>query len=165
MVYGKWLAANQTMNRCVLLQAALRTLPILVYDISGSAWDFKCTRTAPAPYMLYSDQSALLGGHKGGAEHILRGAGATPCPPPSRHAPGRKRNWGMAFFVSDMCHFAHIWLVQFQFEISNTEHNLPQSRLTVESKLLWQWKRAKSQATFMVPKTQDWCKLNWNLPG
>ncbi len=23
----------------------------------------------------------------------------------------------------------------------------------------------KSQATFMVPKTQDWCKLNLNLPG
>ncbi len=48
--------------------------------------------------MLYSDQSALLGGHKGkgkgegegegeGGGHILRGAGATPCPP-SRHAPG-----------------------------------------------------------------------------
>ncbi len=50
-----------------------------MYDISGSAWDFKCTQTAPAPQMLYYDQSALLGGTRG-AKHILK------CPP-SRHAP------------------------------------------------------------------------------
>ncbi len=56
-----------------------------MYDISGSVWDFKGTQTAPAPLMLYYDQSALLGGTRG-AKHILRGAGATPCPS-SRHAP------------------------------------------------------------------------------
>ncbi len=50
-----------------------------MYDISGSAWDFKCTQTAPAPQMLYYDQSALLGGTRG-AKHISK------CPP-SRHAP------------------------------------------------------------------------------
>ncbi len=60
-----------------------------------------------------------------------------------------------------MCHFAHIWLVQFQFEISDSEHNLPRSRLAVEC----YYGNAKSQATFMVPKTQDWRKLTWNLPG
>ncbi len=55
-----------------------------MYDISSSAWDFKCTQTAPATQMLYYDQSALLGG--GGGKHILKGAGATPCLL-SRHAP------------------------------------------------------------------------------
>ncbi len=37
-----------------------------MYDISGSAWDLKCTQTAPAPQMLYYDQSVLLGEHGGG---------------------------------------------------------------------------------------------------
>ncbi len=66
------------------------------------------------------------------------------------------------FFLCQICHFAYIWLVQFQSKISNSEHNLPRSRLAMDSKLL---NAAKSEGTFMVPKTQDWCKLNWNLPG
>ncbi len=48
-----------------------------MYDISGSVWDFKGTQTAPAPQMLYYDQSALLGGTRG-AKHILKRAGALP---------------------------------------------------------------------------------------
>ncbi len=50
-----------------------------------------------------------------------------------------------------MCHFAHIWLVRFQFEISNPEHNLHRSRLVVQCKLLLQWKPGH----FHVAKTQD----------
>ncbi len=46
------------------------------------------------------------------------------------------RVWGRGFIVSKMCHFAWSWLVQFQFEITNPEHNLPRSRSAVECKLL-----------------------------
>ncbi len=52
-----------------------------MYDISGSAWDFKCTQTAPAPQMLYSDQYALLGGHKGGASIFWGGPVPLRAPP------------------------------------------------------------------------------------
>ncbi len=40
----------------------------------------------------------------------------------------KARLTGGVTFVSDMSHFSHIWLVQFQFEISNPEHNVFRSR-------------------------------------
>ncbi len=65
-----------------VLQATLRCR--LMNNISGSAWDCKCTKTAPTMQMLYYDQPALLGRPQGGAKHILRGAGATSAPPLDR---------------------------------------------------------------------------------
>ncbi len=61
---------------------------------------------------------------------------------------------GVTCFVSDMCHFTHIWLVQFEFEISNLEHNLPRSRLAMDIKLLRQWKqiKAKPLARYLKPR-------------
>ncbi len=66
----------------------------LVYDISGSAWDFKCTQITPAPKdyrntprrRCYSLISLCRRGR--GCKHILRGADATPCPP--QDTPGKQ---------------------------------------------------------------------------
>ncbi len=83
IVFGNWLAANQTVRRCVLLIGSTSS-PLrcrLMYEISGSAWDFKCTQTAPALQILYSDQSVLLGGHKGGPS-IFWGGPVPPRAPP-----------------------------------------------------------------------------------
>ncbi len=64
------------MGRCVLLIGSTSSI-WLIYDISGSTWDLKCTQTAPEPQMLYYDQSAMLGGHKGGPNIFWGG----PVPP------------------------------------------------------------------------------------
>ncbi len=49
-------------------------------------------------------------------------------------------------------HFAHIWLVRFQFELSNSDHNLPWSWwLAVECKLLWQGTQLKAEPLSWYP--------------
>ncbi len=63
-----------------------------------------------------------------------------------------------------MWHFAHIWLVRFQFEISNPEHNLHRSRLAVQCKLLWRWTqlKAKPLSWYLNPGlVQTKLKLTW----
>ncbi len=62
----------------------------------------------------------------------------------------RKRNWGSDFFcVRHVTLCSHL-IGPISFEISDSK--------------LWSvtmaMNAAKSQATFMEPKTQDWCKLN-----
>ncbi len=71
---------------------------------------------------------------------------------------------GEWFVLYQTCHFAHIWLVQFQFEISDSEHKLPRSRLAVECKLLRQWTqlKAKPLSWYLKPRIGETkLKLTW----
>ncbi len=62
-----------------VLQATLRCR--LMNNISGSAWDCKCTKTAPTMQMLYYDQYELLGRHKGGPSTFWGGPVPPSAPP------------------------------------------------------------------------------------
>ncbi len=77
------------MSRCVLLQATRRCRLTCDIIISNS------TQTAPAPQMLYYDQSALLGGGK----HILRGGPVPPRAPPSSPCLDTPLTAGLLVFV------------------------------------------------------------------